>query len=107
MGSITTKAINLREIVAKVLSWKPPIEYETFYWEFDGTGDKIILPMGWEPIWVSVDDDILQGNLGVYLNADANTEFEARSDGFGTWEIVFPSSYPNTSSAMVFAKREL
>lgn len=87
--NIKTKAINLREIAARVMSWKPNPKTSVHYITFssNSTG-RVELPRGWKPI-----------PHGAYLNGNRQVEgqqYEVEFDGFiYTLVWVVP---PSTSS---------
>ena len=62
--TITKPAMNLREMLARVAGWPPPVRRQTFFFSGNGATTAFALPRGWRPTNVFVNGALMRPGTG-------------------------------------------
>ena len=97
---LNSPAINLRSLLARVMSWKPAKEYDAQAYSLVGntTGRVDVNRTGWKPV-----------KHGVYLNGaiqEEGLQYDKAPDGLGNWHIQFVTIPASTGRVIIRLERQ-
>lgn len=96
MIKITKPAINLREVLSRVMSMTPRVERRAFQMGFDGAQTRQYLPYGWKPVAAYLD--------GIRQFVGNGEQVVFGNDGFAYW-VEWDVAPSNTSTAHIDVER--